>query len=891
MKIKFNIKYTTKWGESVWIYGSVPELGLWDKELAVPLGYVSETEWSKEIEIEASQNVEYRYFVKESDGSVREEWGENHCLALKKGYSYTINQLWQAEPEQKHLYSSAFKKSFFHHKTKKLPPIKANKTTVLEVLCPYVDRNQNLILIGESEYLGNWQIENAIEFTPTEYGKWVALLDYDRLRSNAAYRLAIYDKSKKEIVHWEENGNRHTNDQFIQNSHPAICIETIAYQKKQSRWKGAGVAVPVFSLRTKSSSGIGEFPDLKMMIDWAIKTGQKIVQILPVNDTTSTHTWADSYPYKAISVYALHPLYLGLKNHPLRDTAIHTQYEKEFERLNRLETIDYESVDKLKWEYFRLLYNEIGTEVLASSGYQQFESVNHKWLLPYACFCFLRDRNKNGIISQWKGFERYDEVAVQKLLKSNKSKKATQFYCFLQFLLHKQLWEVKKYAHQRGVILKGDVPIGVHPDGVDVWVEPHLFNLNVCAGAPPDDFAVNGQNWGFPTYKWCEMAKNDYHWWINRFKKMSDYFDAYRIDHILGFFRIWEIPKTSVHALLGYFNPALPFSEPEIRKWGLNFDLERMVTPYIHDKLLRTLFEKHAVEVISQYLDPASDNRYHLKECYNTQIKIQNAFKNKSSKKNSIIQEGLYWLCNEVLFVRDGSNGDKYHPAIASHRTHVYKDLCDEERRAFDNMYYDYFYQRHNQFWREKAMNKLPQLINATDMLVCGEDLGMIPESVPSVMSELQILSLEIERMPKNPSSYFENLSLLPYLSVCSPSTHDMAPIRLWWKENKDITQSYYTEKLDQKGNAPTDCSEDMCRQIIQHQITSSSMLAIIPLQDWLSIDHKYCFLQPEKEQINLPSNPNHHWAFRMFPYIEDLLKAEKLNLKIQDMIEKGNRR
>ena len=186
-------------------------------------------------------------------------------------------------------------------------------------------------------------------------------------------------------------------------------------------------------------------------------------------------------------------------------------------------------------------------------------------MFPYACYCYLRDKNQTPDFRKWGEFSRYDSDRLQRMLGVYpEAKKEIDFWCFIQYLLHTQFSEVKDYAQENGVALKGDIPIGVNRNSVDAWTSPELFNMDTQTGAPPDDFSYFGQNWGFPTYNWQAMAENGFAWWISRFRKMSDYFDAYRIDHILGFFRIWEIPLRATQGLLGTFSPALPYSAEEI---------------------------------------------------------------------------------------------------------------------------------------------------------------------------------------------------------------------------------------------------------------------------------------------------------------------------------------
>ncbi len=194
----------------------------------------------------------------------------------------------------------------------------------------------------------------------------------------------------------------------------------------------------------------------------------------------------------------------------------------------------------------------------------------------------LRDKNGTADFNQWPDHQVWDE-AERKALTDPKTAacKNVAFFYFVQFVLDRQMQEAHEHAKAKGVILKGDIPmkgdipIGVNRNGCDVWTEPKYFNLNGQAGAPPDDFSANGQNWGFPTYNWFEMLKDGCQWWNRRFKNMARYFDAYRIDHVLGFFRIWEIPVHSVHGLLGQFAPALAMSREEIESYGLHFQEDR----------------------------------------------------------------------------------------------------------------------------------------------------------------------------------------------------------------------------------------------------------------------------------------------------------------------------
>ena len=652
-------------------------------------------------------------------------------------------------------------------------------------------------------------------------------------------------------------------------------------------WKGAGVAVPVFSLRSEKSFGVGDFGDLKRMIDWAVSTKQKAVQILPINDTTMTHTWTDSYPYNSISIYAFHPMYTDLKQlGTLKDKKAMAEFNKRQKELNALPAVDYEAVNKTKWEYFHLIFKQEGEKVLASAAFREFFETNKEWLQPYAVFSYLRDAYKTPDFREWPKYGSYDAAEIEKLCQPESADYPhIAIYYYIQFNLHLQLLAATGHARANGVVLKGDIPIGISRNSVEAWTEPHYFNLNGQAGAPPDDFSVNGQNWGFPTYNWDIMEKDGYAWWMKRFRKMAEYFDAYRIDHILGFFRIWEIPMHAVHGLLGQFVPALPMTREEIESYGLSFR-EEFLKPYIHEYFLGQMFGPHTDYVKQTFIEPTDTwEIYRMRPEFDTQRKVEAYFAGKTDEDSIWIRDGLYALISDVLFVPDRNDPYKYHPRIGVQHDYIYRSLNDWEKAAFNRLYDQYYYHRHNEFWREQAMNKLPQLTQSTRMLVCGEDLGMIPDCVAWVMNDLRILSLEIQRMPKDPAQEFGHPDWYPYRSVCTISTHDMSTLRGWWEEDFLQTQRYYNTMLGHYGAAPAVATPELCEEVVRKHLYSNSILCILSLQDWMSMDGKWRNPNEQEERINVPANPRHYWRWRMHLTLEQLMKAESLNEKIKELI------
>ena len=606
-------------------------------------------------------------------------------------------------------------------------------------------------------------------------------------------------------------------------------------------WKGAGVAVPVFSLKSSSSFGIGEFLDLKLLADWCNKVGLKMIQILPINDTRTDGSWDNSYPYKAISTKALHPIYLNLdKMGQLDDKSDRKYFKQQKEILNAKDYVDYPEVMKVKEAYFKKIFHQTWNDIKEKEDYKVFFNENKDWLVPYASFCNQRDyKSTRQQVNETTSRDASMIPTISTNIDTSKqvSKSITEFSYFLQYHLDKQLKETIDYLHEKGIALKGDIPIGIGRDSVDALANPELFNLDCQAGAPPDAFATEGQNWGFPTYNWEAMAKDDYRWWRERLTHMSRYFDAYRIDHILGFFRIWEIPIEYSQGTMGYFSPALPLeigNGKRGRETGTgNGYGERDTSLLLGDSVTQRLGD---------------------------------------------------------LFLKDKHDSNKFHPRINMHLTQTYNELDETQKETLNKIYDDYFYHRNEALWKAEALKKLPKIIEASDMLVCGEDLGMVPACVPEVMQQLNILSLEVQRMPKKFGATFVNPKENPYLSVDTTSTHDTSTLRGWWEENGELTNRFYREMLGHHEGAPYFAEPWVCKEIIKQHMESSSMWVIIPIQDYIAMDGDFRWNQTQREQINIPANPHHHWCYKMYQSIEELIERNYLNDMISDIIKESGR-
>ena len=876
MKLKFTIQYGTQWGQNLYVMITYRSADGTEKSNRLMMLTSDGLQWEVETAALVSRqhpitSFSYFYQVEDADGSVlRKEWNAvPRTYYFDSSKSYVLADQWRDVPLQYHLYSNAYLTTAHFQRDEEVQALRVplyRKTIIFRVSAPQLQKGQSLAIIGNHPAIGSW---NTARYLKMEYiGRydWLLSVNVDAILLPIEYKYVIVDDNTHALLEWEEGDNRTTDgllppDQNVIPDGTVLVAYGGSLRIKERTWRAAGVVVPVFSLRSQASYGVGDFGDLRRMVDWAVATGMKVIQLLPVNDTTYAHTWSDSYPYNIVSAFALHPHYMDLEAlGRLKSKAKMTAYHRQRQELNALGYSDYEAVDRVKTAYIQEVFEERGQQTLESKEFKQWFALNQEWLMPYAT---------------WLG-------------------QAASLVYFIQYHLHLQLKAAADYARQQGVVLKGDVPIGVNRESVETATRPELFHLSAQTGAPPDAFSQNGQNWGFPTYNWnVESGKkkeNLVGWFQRRLRWMEQYFDAIRIDHVLGFFRVWEIPDDAVFGLLGHFSPALPMTVGEIEYFGLSFRKELFTRPFINDRVLERLFGLHAPYVRDNFLIPRSYGLYDLKEAYDTQKKVRAFFEGKGDENSLWIRDGLYRLISGVLFLEDPEQPEMYHPRIGVYNEPVYDALSNEEKDAFMRLYNNYYYQRHNLFWGDQAMHRLTDVFGDTRMLCCAEDLGMLPDCVAPVLDQLRILTLEIQSMPKQTGYEFAHLDGNPYRSVATFSTHDMSPLRLWWEESMERTQRYYVTMLQKQGRAPEHLPAHLAEEIIARHLYCPSMLCMLSLQDWLAMDSELRSKNTRDERINVPSDPYNRWKYRMHITIEELLKADKYNNKVRTMVTRSKR-
>jgi 4-alpha-glucanotransferase len=895
MKIVFYLRFHTKFGQSLAITGNLPVLGKNDLARALPMSFLTDQLWQASIEIDSSEteSLQYRYIFVDENGNAEKEAEKERFVEIRKArQDLLLIDTWNNPGfYENSFYTTPFKEVFFKDSKKSKLKKTDSYTHQFKVKAPLLSSEETVCLLGSSDTLRNWKRDNPVLLS--KKGNWYsAHLEIPASEFAMSYKYGVYNIKQETFVQFEHGDNR------ILHNDGAADKKTIIHdgflRLSIDQWKGAGVAIPVFSLRSNNGFGVGEFNDIKLLVDWAQKAGLKMIQLLPVNDTSATHTWKDSYPYAAISAFALHPIYINLqKLAGKKGEHIIKALNRKQKQLNQLAEIDYEQVTNFKLNALRELYELDNLGFLKETSFKEFFEDNQTWLMPYSAFCFLRDKYGTSDFSRWKTNSVYNEVEVERLCNpKSKTFSKIAFHLFVQYHLDLQLKDAVSYAHKRGIALKGDIPIGIYRYGCDAWTAPELYNMNMQAGAPTDDFAVKGQNWGFPTYNWKKMEEDHFDWWKQRFHQMSNYFDAFRIDHILGFFRIWSIPTDAVEGILGRFIPALPVYAIEFGERGIWFEYERYCKPYIVDGILHQTFNSHSDFVKEHFLQQNGRGGYDLKEEFNTQRKVEEYFAlQDATDENNKIKIGLFDLIsNVILFEEPNSNKQKFHFRISIDQTSSFQHLDNATKTKVWDLYINYFYQRQDQFWKKEAMKKLPALKDATEMLICGEDLGMVPHSVPEVMQALGILSLEIQRMPKNPSIEFFQPKDAPYLSVVTPSSHDMSTIRGWWEEDREKTQRFFNTFLGETGPAPYFCEPWINRAIVLQHLYSPAMWSVFQLQDLLGMSEKLKRQDANEERINIPANSNHYWNYRIHIGLEQLIKEEEFNSELKDYITNSGR-
>jgi 4-alpha-glucanotransferase len=886
MIIRLHIGYKTRYGQEMYVILKGKSRKKNPELRQIKMQYDQESWWTEidTEELDMKGTLQYRYVLRDSSGPDHFDACAEREINPKKIKQENISVFdeWHANEFHAAVFKSKpFSEVIFKHRTGKPGKKEKKSTHCFRVEAPYLQNGRTVCIMGSSKAMGEWSEAHAFEMNFAD-GAWTASLNLHKEHFPITYKYVVREDETNRIVQYEKGPDRviyhedRKDELFMYSAFPFF---------DQAVWRGTGINFPVSALRSAASWGVGDFTDLIPMVDWAHKNGIRMMQLLPINDTIATHTIRDSYPYASVSAFALHPQYLNVAK-LAKDCNYEIEEEilDEAKKLNASKTLDHVAVAKLKLNVLKSLYNKEKDDFHDDLSYFEFFNMNRDWLVPYAAYCYLRDLNNSADPSTWADYQDYDEAQIQELVSPDTSHyDEIAIYYFIQYHLHLQFLDAVNYGHSRGIIFKGDLPIGVGRHSVETWVNPKLFHMDMQAGAPPDAFAIKGQNWDFPTYNWEEMARDNYAWWRNRMGNMGTYFDAIRIDHILGFFRIWSIPRTAVEGILGVFVPALPFSEQELAHAGLSIPAARLAEPYVNDYLVEQIFGEDANWVREHVIDQGK-----LCAAFRNQETTDAYFK-KNPEKN-YLRQAIFDLIADVVLIRDAEVDGYYHFRINMQSTRSYQSLETSQQNVMNHLYQQYFFGKQDELWKSVGQQKLNALQDNTPMLLCAEDLGMVPDFVEDVLAQREILSLGVQRMPKKITERFSQPGEASYMSVVTPSTHDTSTIRQWWEEDKDGIQYFYNHILGQYGMAPYYCEPWVAAEVIRQHLHAPSMWAVFLMQDLLAMSASLRIENPDEERINIPADPNHNWNYRMHLPVEDLLDADDFNNTLRHMIKNSGR-
>ena len=820
MTLRFLIKYATSFGESVWI-----KIG--------PQGYALQwadgVHWQGDFEQQnlLSHRIRYEIILKGSAGeqvlgsgkiNLKKFKGETVSIVHDDLYVASYRDIFRTKPF-KRIFRPRKQKSFLKKRVKK-------PTHIFIAILPLLKEGISLCLTGSVKKTGSFDPGKTLFFSRKQNGEYHLKIDLSKEQFPVEYKLAMYEHTKKTIIEYEPGSNR------ILDIAPAgdhLTIIHTAPDLQKYAWRGAGINIPVFSLRSEKSWGGGEFTDLHLLADHAAAAGLKLIQLLPVNDTTAEFTNKDSYPYSAISAFALHPKYLNIEKIAAHAGVEITDEERaQIKRLNEFSFSDHSGVVKLKLAVLKRLFAKERYYFRDDTDWFSFFDMNREWLQPYAAFCTLRDKYGTADHAKWNEYAVYRQEKIQELTSpGSRHYDEILFWYYTQYHLHLQLKDAVDYAHKKGIILKADLPIGVGRFSADTWQHPELFNMDMQAGAPPDAFSDQGQNWGFPTYNMERMKAGNFSWFRKRMEHLENYFDAVRIDHVLGFFRIWSIPIGQTEGTMGRFVPAIALSENELTAAGINFDEERLCDPFTGGKT------------------------------------------------------------DDVILLKDAGG---YHFRINMQHTDSFAHLPEEQKTALNNLYRYYFYERQNVLWEKEGREKLAMLKASTNMMLCAEDLGMVPDFTDEVLHSLKMLSLQVLQMPKKDCEPFSDTAHADYASVVMPATHDMSPMRLWWEQHRENAPVLFNDILKERGAAPYFCEPWICEKIFRLHLASPAMWSIFLLPDILSVNGKIRRPHPGEERINDPADKDQVWNYRMHITLEELLRQNDFNDTIKKAVKESGR-
>ncbi len=652
-----------------------------------------------------------------------------------------------------------------------------------------------------------------------------------------------------------------------------------------------GTAIPLGALKTKRSCGIGEYPDLVAFASFCKKAGLSLIQLLPVNDTGT-----ESSPYSALSAFALHPIYISIEALP-EYKAVSTPVKKAVKALHQAHDtaprFDYRQLRYGKLDVLKQVYgdNKLAIAQLWSDSDSDLRRwfAKNPWVVEYAVFMELKWEFMEASWRQWpKKFSSMKQNKIVERWEDRNLRAAHLFHVWLQWRAFEQFQQAAEAVQEKGIMLKGDIPIMMNEDSADAWAHPEFFDDTMRAGSPPDGFNPTGQNWGFPVYRWKNLAKSDYSWWKNRLACASNFYQAYRIDHVLGFFRIWETSSRETTAILGRTEPSAPITFAELEKAGFDKDRIRWLSqPHVPTRAIEDVNNNDYLGTHG-YLHLLMD-RIGEEELWLFKEEIQG---DRDILEREDIPEPVryrlaeFWRNRTLLPLGQ----DKFLPLWTYRDTTAWKSLSEQEQESLDKLIATK-QKKQDTLWEKQARTLLGELTSATDMIACAEDLGANPESVPRVLDDLSILRLCVVRWYRQwqeEGQPFVDFADYPAKSVVTASVHDSSTLRLWWLTEQDVAD-FYRDFPPEEAEGDIEVgiyTPETARYLLSRIATSASNFCIHPIQDFLALQAAYYHSDPQQERVNVPGSVNEfNWTYRLPVLVEELAQDKDLQVAIKEVV------
>ncbi|KAK8853735.1 hypothetical protein M9Y10_016278 [Tritrichomonas musculus] len=947
--IYFRTKYQTYPGQILFLIGDHPLLGSWNRTKAIRMSYCSREDFNWEVEIRISPSqlstdckvikLEYKYIVISSnknfgsysynydirfDNSAEICWdtGPNRCLIINNNINrntpliISTGDLFQ--PPIPVIQNLFFKKTFINviyrhefdfnkciiglHNT----DTHSDKIQVrFRIIALQIPQNFGVYITGSLPIFKNW--EHFEPLTAISPYLWEYVIELPRDSPSFDYKYLILNNQMKPPNKpvWEQRGNR----RFMMPNHYSNVVVYFDWiiQLPPQKFRGTGILAGLFSIHSKKSiNQIGEFPDIKLLVDWAVKANILNIQLLPIQDTLCYYAKNEENISRLVSAFAFNPIYLSLR---LIDG---------YEPVEPPNEGDMFSVSRFKLQHLRNIFDKKVPKLalMSNSTFQQFVKKNEYWLPSYCFWCVIRDSQikENTIKNTLEPpkLPRIEECKLPNFLEMNIESedygKMSEdehffvdclFHCWVQYQCHLQLIESSKYAIEKGVVLSTTITIGQNLMSSECWSHPELFDMNYTTGSPPDNFSFHGQNWFYPSWKWERMFQDDFKWLRMQMNHRETYFQAATFDNPHFLFRMWNIPSGINNPLFGHYVPSIPISSRDLQEHDIT-DISRLYRPIfpMSDVQSFSMPEDTRNEIIERLA--AKEGEYWLfKANLRTDRDIISVFK--ELKKNCSLEERLQLamakkilLSNfeSVCLIPDSDREDNklFYPRYSMTDSTVFKTLPEREAQILYKMFVDFYYRSNISLWHENGQKKLCVLASS-QMQFYGYDLCVSLADEEKILNRLGICSCHSQRVPREPSLRFEQTTNFPYLSVSMPSSHDMPHLAIWWKDQQADVQQFYHQILKMEGSAPLSLSPKIANAIINLHLKADSMWCFLVFEDLFALTEEFEEVKEMNEWMIEPTTKGVKCSYRMGICLEDLIENhEQWTHEIAKMIENAQR-